>query len=354
MAQQHGLPVAMPAFLKSEAPLLDVRSPAEYEQGHIPGAINLPLFSDDQRAAVGTAYKQQSRQSAVLLGLDFVGTRLAQLAQDLLTHSRGGGSLRLYCWRGGMRSASMAWLAETVGLECQLLAGGYKTYRRWALTSFEQPRQLIVLGGRTGVGKTDLLLALQDRGSKVLDLEGLANHRGSSFGGLGQPPQPSSEHYENRIADVLWRCQADQPIWLEAESAQVGRCRIPAGLWQQMEQADVVELQRAGSERVRRLVAVYGAQPQDALRGATERIARRLGPQRTALALAAIEAGDMATACEQMLDYYDRCYDHELSRRPRKPVLQLQGSDRSDDDLAQSLAHWQRTRPAVPAAVTLA
>jgi len=304
-----------------------VRSPAEYLQGHIPGAINLPLFSDEQRASVGTAYQHQGSQSAVLLGLELVGPRLAQLAQDLLALSRGGGSLRLYCWRGGMRSASMAWLAETVGLECQLLAGGYKTYRRWALTSFEQPRQLIVLGGRTGVGKTDLLLALQDRGSKVLDLEGLANHRGSSFGGLGQPPQPSSEHYENRIADVLWRCQADQPIWLEAESAQVGRCRIPAGLWQQMEQADVVELQRAGSERVRRLVAVYGAQPQDALRGATERIARRLGPQRTALALAAIEAGDMATACAQMLDYYDRCYDHELERHGTADQQRLLGHE---------------------------
>jgi len=353
MAQQHGRSVAMPAFLESDPPLVDVRSPAEYLQGHIPGAINLPLFSDEQRASVGTAYKHQGRQSAVLLGLERVGPRLAQLAQDLLAHSRGTGSLRLYCWRGGMRSASVAWLAETVGLDCQLLAGGYKSYRRWALASFEQPRQLIVLGGRTGVGKTDLLLALRDRGSNVLDLEGLANHRGSSFGGLGQPPQPSSEHYENRIAAMLWRARADEPIWLEAESAQVGRCRIPAALWQQMQQADVVELQRAGSERVRRLVGVYGAQPQDALRSATERIARRLGPQRTALAVAAIEAGDMATACEQMLDYYDRCYDHELSRRPRQPVLQLQGSGRSDEELAQSLAFWQGQRPGRPAAITL-
>jgi len=354
MAQQHGRSNALPAFLASEAPLLDVRSPSEFSQGHIPGAINLPLFSDEERAAVGTAYKHQGRQSAVLLGLEAIGPRLERLAQDLIHHSLGTGAVRLYCWRGGMRSASVAWLAGTVELECQLLAGGYKSYRRWVLSSFEDSWPLIALGGRTGCGKTDLLLALQARGVAVIDLEGLAHHRGSSFGGLGQPPQPSSEHFENRIADALWRC-ADAPvIWVEAESAQVGRCRIPAALWRQMQDAAVVELQRPTHERVQRLVAVYGAQPHDQLRTATERISRRLGPQRTALAVAAIEAGDMATACEQMLDYYDRCYDHELAQRPRSPLLQCDGGGCSETELAERLCQWQPALAAEPAAVTLA
>lgn len=354
MAQPHGRSQALPAFLQSEAPLLDVRSPGEFSQGHIPGAINLPLFSDQERAAVGTAYKQQGRQSAVLLGLEAIGPRLEQLARDLVHHSRGTGVVRLYCWRGGMRSASVAWLAETVDLEGQLLAGGYKSYRRWVLSQFEQPWPLVVLGGRTGCGKTDLLLALQARGAAVIDLEGLAHHRGSSFGGLGQPPQPSSEHYENRIADALWRCHAAPAIWLEAESAQVGRCRIPAGLWRQMQDAAVVELQRPTHERVQRLVAVYGAQPREALRSATERIARRLGPQRTALALAAIDAGDMASACEQMLDYYDRCYDHELAQRPRRPQLQCDGNGCSEAELAARLSQWQPSPPLEPATGSLA
>ena len=308
------------AFLAAEGPIVDVRSPWEFEQGHIPAATNLPLFSDQERAELGTAYKQQGRQVAVQLGLKLVGPKLPDLAQALLELAEAGKTLRLYCWRGGMRSGSMAWLAITLELPVLRLQGGYKAYRRWVLESFEQPWPLLVLGGRTGTGKTDLLLALRQRGEAVVDLEGLANHRGSSFGGLGLPPQPSTEHYENLLAASLSATAGRKPIWLEAESAQVGRCRIPVGLWRQMAEAQAVEIQRPLAERVEQLVSVYGSQGQDALRLATERIARRLGPQRTAKALEAIAAKDWAAACRQMLDYYDRCYDHELSRRD-SPVL---------------------------------
>jgi len=308
------------AFLAAEGPIVDVRSPGEFEQGHIPTATNLPLFSDEERAQVGTAYKQQGRHIAVQLGLKLVGPKLPALAQALLELAQINKPLCLHCWRGGMRSGSIAWLAGTLELPALVLKGGYKDYRRWVLEYFEQPWPLLVLGGRTGTGKTDLLLAMRQMGEAVVDLEGLANHRGSSFGGLGLPPQPSTEQYENRLAASLSAIAGKSPIWLEAESAQVGRCRIPAGLWRQMGEAQAVEIQRPMAERVEQLVAVYGSQEQDALRLATERIARRLGPQRTATALEAIAAQDWAAACRQMLDYYDRCYDHELSRR-NSPVL---------------------------------
>ena len=308
------------AFLAAEGLIVDVRSPGEFEQGHIPAAANLPLFSDQERAKLGTAYKQQGRQVAVQLGLKLVGPKLPDLAQALLELAEAGKTLRLYCWRGGMRSGSMAWLASTLELPVLLLQGGYKSYRRWVLETFEQPWPLLVLGGRTGTGKTDLLLALRQRGEAVVDLEGLANHRGSSFGGLGLPPQPSTEHYENLLAASLTASAGQAPIWLEAESAQVGRCRIPAGLWRQMGEAPAVEIQRPMAERVEQLVSVYGNQGEEPLRLATERIARRLGPQRTATALGAIASQDWAAACRQMLDYYDRCYDNELSRRD-KPLL---------------------------------
>ena len=308
------------AFLAAEGPIVDVRSPGEFEQGHIPTATNLPLFSDEERAQVGTAYKQQGRHIAVQLGLKLVGPKLPALAQALLELAQINKPLCLHCWRGGMRSGSIAWLAGTLELPALVLKGGYKAYRRWVLEYFEQPWPLLVLGGRTGTGKTDLLLALRQMGAAVVDLEGLANHRGSSFGGLGLPPQPSTEQYENRLAASLSAIAGKSPIWLEAESAQVGRCRIPAGLWRQMGEAQAVEIQRPMAERVEQLVAVYGSQGQDALRLATERIARRLGPQRTVTALEAIAAQDWAAACRQMLDYYDRCYDHELSRR-NSPVL---------------------------------
>jgi len=311
-----------PAFLASTGPVLDVRSPSEFAQGHIPGATNLPLFTDAERAEIGTLYKQEGRQPAVVRGLAVVGPKMGALAAALtqaatpptsLATSLPTVPLRLHCWRGGMRSGSVAWLARQLDLPVLLLDGGYKAYRRWVLALFERPWPLRLLGGRTGTGKTDLLLALRARGVAVVDLEGRAHHRGSSFGALGLPPQPSSEHYENLLAADLTALAGASQIWLEAESSQVGRCRLPAGLWRQMQAAPALEVQRPLERRVAHLVAIYGQQDPVGLAEATQRIARRLGPQRTALALAAIAAADWATACRSMLDYYDRCYDHDLS-----------------------------------------
>ena len=307
---------------------MDVRSPREFAKGHWPGATNIPLFSDEERAAVGTSYKQEGRLPAIHLGLSITGPKLAQHAAAL-DELRDQGNPRLYCWRGGMRSASMAWLAEQIDLKPTLLEGGYKTYRHWVQQQFEQPWPLRVMGGRTGTGKTDLLLALEQKGLAILDLEGLAHHRGSTFGGLGLPPQPSTEHYENRLAEVLdrHRAGAATTIWLEAESIQVGRCRIPKALFDQMQSAPVLEIQRSLEERVQQLVKVYGDQGGEALAEATERISRRLGPQRTKQALDAIQRSDWAEACRATLDYYDRCYDRELERTPQRNRVDLEGLD---------------------------
>ena len=307
-------------------PLIDVRSPSEFDKGHWPGAFNIPLFSDDERAAVGTSYKQEGRLKAIHLGLRITGPKMAALAEQLDQY-REAGQLRLYCWRGGMRSASMAWLAQQIDLNPHLLRGGYKAYRHWAQSRFDQEWPLRIMGGRTGTGKTDLLLALQNKGAAVVDLEGLANHRGSSFGGLGLPAQPSTEHYENLLAEVLdqHQRQGANSIWLEAESIQVGRCRIPKGLFDQMQTAPVLEIQRSLKERVEQLVGVYGQQGSEALAEAINRISRRLGPQRTQQALEAIAEQDWATACRATLDYYDRCYDHELARCPDRNNIDLTG-----------------------------
>jgi len=325
-AQAGPPPQGVEAFLAAAGPLIDLRSPAEFAQGHIPSATNLPLFDNDERAEIGTLYKQQGRQAAVLRGLALVGPRMESLGTALLAalaehrtvssaaaHPHNAPCLRLHCWRGGMRSGSVAWLAGQLDLPVLLLGGGYKTYRHWVLERFERPWPLRLLGGRTGSGKTDLLLALRERGVAVLDLEGRAHHRGSSFGALGLPPQPSSEHYENLLAADLTSLKGAGEIWLEAESSQVGRCRIPVGLWRQMKGAPALEVERPLEWRVAQLVAVYGCQDPTDLAEATNRIAKRLGPQRTALALEAIAAADWASACRQMLDYYDRCYDHDLS-----------------------------------------
>ena len=179
----------------------------------------------------------------------------------------------------------------------------------------------------------------------VVDLEGLAHHRGSSFGGLGQPNQPSTEHYENELAEALdgyGKRQAPQ-IWLEAESSSVGCCRIPKALFEQMQQAPVLEIRRSLDERIDQLVDVYACQDPDQLRQATERIQRRLGPQRTQAALEAIRDRRWRDACRAMLDYYDRCYDHELKQARETSNIDLSG--RNPQDAAIELLNTGRVLP---------
>ncbi len=317
--------LSIAAFLAQDGPILDVRSPGEFARGHIPGARSLPLFDDSERAEIGTLYKQCGRTAAVQRGLELAGPRLAALAEMLrqAVQAGDGAPLRLHCWRGGQRSGSVAWLAASLDLPVVVLEGGYKAWRRRVLERFSQPWPLRLLGGRTGCAKTELLLALRERGVAVLDLEGRAHHRGSSFGALGLPPQPSTEHYENLLAADLDALEGAPEIWLESESVQVGRCRIPEGLWRQMKQAPLLEVRRPLEARVAHLVHLYGSQDPEGLAEATRRIARRLGPQRTAAALAAIAAADWAAACLPMLDYYDRCYDHELAGHPEVASVDL-------------------------------
>ena len=327
-------------FVDQQGPVIDVRSPAEFQQGHIPGAISVPLFNNAERSEVGTIYKQSGRQPAVQRGLALVGPRMGALAQALITAQSGQPDLplRVHCWRGGMRSASVAWLASTLDLPVVLLNGGYKTFRRWVLEVMAQPWPIRLLGGRTGAGKTELLHNLAAKGVAVVDLEGLAHHRGSSFGGLGLPPQPSSEHFENRLAVALHRQRTAGEIWLEAESAQVGRCRIPAELWRQMKAAPLLEVRRPLEVRLNHLVSLYGLQDREALVEATQRISKRLGPQRTAAAVEAIRLGEMELACRQMLDYYDRCYDRDTAAHRATEV------DLGERSPAEGAEHLLRNR----------
>ena len=329
--------LAIETFMGAPGALVDVRSPSEFTKAHWPGAVNLPLFDDEGRAEIGTLYKQQGRQQAIQRGLELVGPNLAVMGERLQELAQQGqGELRIYCWRGGMRSGSVAWLASTLDLSVVVLDGGYKSFRRWVLDLFEQPWPIQLLGGGTGSGKTDVLLALAQQGGAMVDLEGLAHHRGSSFGGLGQPEQPSTEMFENHLAQALLNQQGQGPLWLEAESVQIGRCRLPNGLWQQMQQAPVVVLERPQQERIDSLVALYGAEAKEGLLEATQRLQRRLGPQRTQEATESIRAGDLSSACAVILDYYDRCYSYELTRR-KTPITTLTVDGLSPSAVAQQL-----------------
>lgn len=307
----------MEAFLAPEEviPIVDVRSPAEFTRGHIPGAVNLPLFSDEERARVGTLYKQQGRDAAVLEGLRHVGPRMADLviqARQLAPHGRIG----VHCWRGGERSASVAWLLDKAGFpEVRVLRGGYKMFRRHVLRSFEEERSWLVLGGHTGSGKTLVLRALRDAGQAVLDLEAAAHHKGSAFGGLGQPAQPSQEHFENVLWHHMRALPCDLPVWIEDESRMIGRVQIPDALYAHMRSAPLLFLEVPLHARVERLVAEYGGLPPEGLSAAIRAIEKRMGPQHARDALLALETGDLRKVANRLLAYYDKTYDHGRSKR---------------------------------------
>lgn len=301
-------------FLQNPGVILDVRSPAEYEQGHIPGAISFPLFTNAERAQVGTCYKQQGRDQAVELGFEIAGPKCADFvkrAKALADDRR----VRVHCWRGGMRSGAIGWILEMAGLEVSLLAGGYKAFRRWVLSSFERPQPIVILGGMTGCGKTEILKAMIQQGVQVLDLEALANHRGSSYGNLGLPPQPTTEHFENLLAMQWTNLNPQTPVWLEAESKRIGTCRIPQAIFQQMDRAPVFEVSRSRTERLSGLVELYGAADREELIIATERIRKRLGGQQTKEAVTYLQQNQLAAACDIILDYYDKTYTYDLQRR---------------------------------------
>ena len=318
-------------FRNLTSPIIDVRSPSEYYQGHWPGAVNIPLFSDSERETIGKSYKKESRLKAILEGLKVSIPNAKNLIEIILqiTIKKEGKnkSLRIYCWRGGMRSSAFAWLARTIGIRTYLLKGGYKNYRKWVLNQFEADLPIRLLGGKTGTRKTDLLNYINEENIHVIDLEGIANHRGSSFGSLGMKEQPSTQQFENILAESLDSFQKNSAteIWLEAESSNLGKCRIPNSLYTKMKKAPIIEIIKDKDERVKNLVHVYSQNSQTELNNAVNRISKRLGPQRTKEALTAIEEKKWSKACEAMLDYYDNCYEYELKKAKNINSINLIG-----------------------------
>lgn len=324
-------------FLTIPGIILDVRSPAEYFHARIPGAISLPLFSDIERAQVGKKYKQCGKQEAVQLGLRLVGPQLADLVLAAKAHA-GESLAKIHCWRGGMRSSSVAWLLKTAGLKTATLEGGYKAFRRWVLNSLQNPIQLNVIGGLTGSGKTHVLHALKQMGEQVLDLEALACHRGSSFGNLQMPPQPSIEQFENEIALILSAFDPERPIWIEDESRMIGACKIPDGLFQQMAYAPLFLLERSQGERMAILLQEYGCLPASSLSDAAERLEKRIGRERAREISSMIASRQLPEAISIALEYYDKAYNYGLSKKKDRRIQRFACQGVSAEQVASHLA----------------
>lgn len=326
MAEQ----IAIETFISLSArfPVVDVRAPLEYQQGHIPGAVNIPLFDDHERKVVGTTYKQVNKEAAMYTGLEFAGKKLVQLAKEGEHLAGKNRTLLVHCWRGGMRSKSMVWLFETMGISCYLLDGGYKSYRRYARAVLATPLNLMVIGGRTGSGKTAILHHLERMGEQVIDLEGLAHHKGSAFGALGEPDQPTTEQFENELCRIIIPLDTKKVTWIEDESRNVGKCVIPGELFTRIRESEIVFLDIARGLRAKYLVGDYAKYKQDALRACVLKIEKKLGGNRTREALDAIDREDYYQTAMITLHYYDKAYMYSLKKNHEQyQVLPSEGVD---------------------------
>ncbi|HEY0040906.1 MAG TPA: tRNA 2-selenouridine(34) synthase MnmH [Flavisolibacter sp.] len=341
--------VQVEEFLKEsdQGLILDVRSPGEYNHAHLPGAINLPLFSDEERKVVGTAYKQVSRQNAIKIGLDYFGPKMrvmveeverltvdsCSLAENNTTNmQRPTTNVFVYCWRGGMRSGAVAWLLNLYGFPVTVLAGGYKAFRNWAIKTNAEPYRLQLIGGYTGSGKTILLNELAQRGELIINLEELACHKGSAFGNIGMAPQPSQEMFENllsvelRKANSKWQAATSlEPsltahhspltIWVEDESQRIGHINLPQAFWQNMRRSPLYFLDIPFEERLEYLVKEYGSLDREKMIAAIERLAKRLGPVETKTAIQLLQEGNTKESFSILLRYYDKHYMKGLHKR---------------------------------------
>lgn len=306
--------------------LIDARSPGEFAEDHLPGAVNLPVLSDAERAEVGTIYVQEDRFKARRVGGAYVARNVADHLQTALADKPGGFRPLVYCWRGGMRSGAMATIFSQVGWRTTVLSGGYRTYRREVVKRLYDGAlglRFVLLDGHTGSAKTEVLGQLGARGFQTVDLEGLAAHRGSLFGALAGQSQPSQKLFESRLLGRLDGFDPARIVVAEAESSKIGERVIPPALWARLAEAPRIELVAEQADRARYLARTYADVTADraALDDILARLPVRASAERLAHWRALADAGALVELAQALLViHYDAAYDRSRKRHAR-PLL---------------------------------
>lgn len=308
--------------LRKSLAIIDARSEGEFAQSHIPNSFNLPILTNPERVTVGTLFKEEGNEAAILKGFELVGPRFHKIQKEALKKFPQK-KILIYCWRGGMRSQILSWLLGMVGFEVFHLKGGYKTYRTHSFETVRKELNLLVLAGRTGTGKTILLKKLNEEGEQILDLEGIANHKGSSFGAIGQDAQPTVEQFENLLAEAIEKLDSNRPTWIENESRKIGRLILPDKLYKQMLQSPLIDIYRSEEERTQLIAEEYGILPKDELIQAVLRLKKKLGGLRTSQAIEAITDGNHESWIANLLIYYDKAYDFDLEKHESGKTVKL-------------------------------
>ncbi len=322
--------------------LIDVRSPAEYAEDHVPGAVSLPVLSNEERAEVGTIYTQVDRFLARKIGAAHVSRNAAAHLEGPLSQKDGAWRPLVYCWRGGQRSGSFASILAQIGWRVDTLEGGYRSYRRLVVAAVHDnplPHRFILLDGNTGTAKTEILAMLAARGHQVIDLEGLSGHRGSVFGAM-TPEQPTQKIFDGQLACALAALDPSRPVLLEAESNKIGSCHVPPSLWEAMGRAPRIRLHAPLDERARYLVRAYAdltAAPETLL-APIAALKPMQGGERVARWEGLVAAGAYETlARELMADHYDPRYAKSRRRAPQTEHKDVRLDRLTPDGLTESM-----------------
>ncbi|HEY1038553.1 MAG TPA: tRNA 2-selenouridine(34) synthase MnmH [Bacteroidia bacterium] len=302
--------------------IVDVRAPIEFFKGHIVNAVNVPLFDDIERAEIGTIFKQKGKETAVTRGLEIVSPKMVSFVNQVKSLAKNK-KVYVYCFRGGMRSNSFAWLMNTSGLQAQILKGGYKAYRNHVLNYFENPGSIILLGGKTGSGKTDVLKELGKQQYPIVDMENLANHKGSAFGAINEQKQNPQQVFENNLFQKFIDNKSERPYLLEDESQNIGYNKIPQPLWQQMKKSPIIKLNVPLELRIKKLVDDYATTDIDALKVCVQRIAQQLGPLNTKLCMMHLSHGQLEDVARLSLMYYDKAYDYKYKNNKEQRIIEI-------------------------------